>query len=152
MPTKSWPAFVELESASSILASTTPAWLRTQPRSRGTTKVLLDSQVTGHNPTSNRSESENGNVVKENLIMLFRRFVLFVRSVGGKFGKAVKEKLARNVSRNRPNNGKRRLRLKLEWPYVMNSSLAMHRPFVSGTWIWHRQHACWHHGYYRTRR
>jgi len=107
-------------------------------------EVVLDSLVTEHNPTSNKSESsgarickygqhlaaprnENGNVVKEKLVMLFRRFVLF----------------ARNVGRNRPNNNVNVLRLKLEWPYVMNSSLAMHRPFVSRTW---------HHGYYRTRR
>ena len=105
---------------------------------------------------------ENRNVAKEKLVMLFRRFVPFARSVGGKFGKAVREKLvmlsrrlvvlARNVDRNRPNKNANGQRLKLEWPYVMNSSLAMHRPFVSGTWIWHRQHACWHHGHYRTRR
>ena len=94
--------------------------------------------------------------------MLFRRFVLFARSAGVKFGEAVKRNLvmlsrrvvifARNVGRNRANNDIGELRLKLEWPYVMNSSVAMHRPFVSGTWIWHRQHARWHHGYYRTRR
>ena len=106
--------------------------------------------------------NENGNVVKEKLIMLFRRFVLFARSAGVKFGEAVKRNLvmlsrrvvifARNVGRNRANNDIGELRLKLEWPYVMNSSVAMHRPFVSGTWIWHRQHARWHHGYYRTRR
>jgi hypothetical protein len=75
-------------------------------------------------------------VVKEKLVMLYRRFVLF----------------ARNAGRNRPNNDVKGRPLKLGWPYVMNSSLAMHRPFVSGTWIWHRQHARWHHGYYRTRR
>jgi hypothetical protein len=34
----------------------------------------------------------------------------------------------------------------------MNSSVAMQRPLVSATWIWHHQHAHWHHGYYRTRR
>ena len=100
--------------------------------------------------------------MKEELVMLNRRFVLFARNVYGKFGKAVKENLvmpsgrrllfARNLKHNRTNNDVRELRLKLEWPYVMHSSVAMHRPLVSGTWIWHRQHARWHHGYYRTRR
>jgi len=91
-----------------------------------TTKVLFDSSP----------RNENVNVVKEKLVMLFRRLDVF----------------ARNVGRNRPDDNVKRIPLKLEWPYVMNSSLAMHRPFVSGTWIWHRQHASWHHGYYRTRR
>jgi hypothetical protein len=175
------PAFLELESAiRGSLASTTPPWPGTQPLSeRGMTKVLLDSLIAGHNSPSNRFESgggrickrgqdlvpprnENGNVVKEKLIMLFRRFVLFARSVDGKFGKAVNEKLVmlscrpvvftRTARPNGPNNDIGKLRLKLEWPYVMNSSVAMHRPPVSGTWIWHRQHARWHHRHYRTRR
>jgi hypothetical protein len=72
-------------------------------------------------------------VVKEKLAMLFRRFVLF----------------AGNLGRNRNYD---EVGSKFEWPYVMNSSVAMHGPAVSGTWIWHRQHAGWHHGYYRTRR
>ena len=94
--------------------------------------------------------------------MAFRRFVLFARNVAGKFGKAVKEKLvilsrrfvlfARNVGLNREKDNKGKLRSKFEWPYVMNSSVPMHGPLASGTWIWHRQHARWHHGYYRTRR
>jgi hypothetical protein len=97
--------------------------------------------------------------VKEKLVMLFRRLVLFAQNVGGKFGKVVKEKLvtlfrrfvlfAQNVGRNRGNDNKGELRTKFEWPYAMNSSVAKH---VSGTWIWHHQHARWHHGYYRTRR
>lgn len=45
-----------------------------------------------------------------------------------------------------------KLRAKLAWPYVMNSSVAMQGPLVSGTWIWQHQHTHWHHGYYRTRR
>jgi hypothetical protein len=103
-----------------------------------------------------------GNVVKVKLVMLFRRFVLFARNSGGKFGKVVEEKLAmlfrrfvlfaRNVDRNRENDNKDKLRHKFEWPYVMNSSVAMGGPLVSGTWIWHHQNARWHHGYYRTRR
>jgi len=100
--------------------------------------------------------------VKEKLVMLFRRLVLFARNSGGKFGKVVKEKLvmlfrrlvlfARNVVRNRENDNGGELRPKFEWPYVMNSSVAMRGPLVSGTWIWQHQHARWHHGYYRTRR
>jgi hypothetical protein len=101
-------------------------------------------------------------VVKEKSLMLFRRFVLFAANVGGEFGKALKEKLvmlfrrfvlfARNVGRNRKNDNKGKLRAKFEWPYVMNSPATMHGPLVWRTWIWHRQHARWHHGYYRTRR
>ena len=103
-----------------------------------------------------------GDVVKGKLVMLFRRLVLFARNSGGKFGKVVKEKLvmlfrrlvlfARNVVRNRENDDRDELRPKFEWPYVMNFSVAMRGPLVSGTWIWHHQHARWHHGYYRTRR
>jgi len=87
--------------------------------------------------------------------MLFRRFVLFVRISGGEFGKVVKEKLvvlfrrfvlfARNVGRNRGNDNEDELHSKLAWPHVMNSSVAMRGPLASGTWIWHRQHARWHH-------
>jgi len=110
-----------------ILGSARPPWLKTQPRpGKGRTKVPFDCAP----------RNENGNIVKEKLVMLFRCLAVFVRTVG----------------RNRQNNDVQELRLKLEWPYIMHSSLAMHRPFVSGTWIWHRQHACWHHGYYRTRR
>jgi hypothetical protein len=108
--------------------------------------------------------NEIGNVVKGKLVMLFRRFVLFVRISAHKFGEVFKEKLvrlfrrlvllARNVGRNRANNNKdkrRPLRPVFAWPHVMNSSVAMRGPLASGTWIWHRQHARWHHGYYRTR-
>src|SRR6266550_624932 len=80
--------------------------------------------------------NEIGDVVKEKLVVVFRRFVLF----------------ARNVGRNRQNDNEGKLGPKFEWPYVMNSSVAMRGPLVSGTWIWHRQHARWHHRYYRTRR
>jgi hypothetical protein len=80
--------------------------------------------------------NEIGNVVKEQLVILFRRVVLF----------------ARNVGHNRGSDHNGELRTKFEWPYLMNSSVAMHGPLVSGTWIWHRQHARWHHRYYRTRR
>jgi len=103
-----------------------------------------------------------GDVVKGKLVMLFRRLVLFARNSGGKFGTVVKEKLvmlfgrlvlfAPNVGRNRGNDNEDKLEPQFEWPYVMNSSVAMRRPLVSDTWIWHRQHARWHHGYYRTRR
>ena len=122
--------------------------------SRSTVKVYCASQGEGVKGI--------GNVVKGKLVMLLRRFVLFAQNSGGKFGNVVKEKLvmlfrrfvpiARNVGGNRPNNDVNKRPLKLEWPYVMNSFLVMHRPFVSGTWIWHCQHARWHHRYYRTRR
>jgi hypothetical protein len=94
--------------------------------------------------------------------MLFRRFVLFARNSGGKFAKVVKEKLvilfrrlvllAPNVGRNRENDNKSKRRPTFAWPHVMNSSVAMRGPLAAGTWIWHRQHARWHHGYYRTKR
>ena len=103
-----------------------------------------------------------GKVLKEKSGMLFRRFVLFARNWGGQFGKVVKEKLvmlfhrfvlfAGNVGRSRQNDNKGKPRPKFEWPYVMDFSVAMRGPLASGTWIWHRQHARWHHGYYRTRR
>ena len=117
-------------------------------------------------------------LLKEKLTLLFRRVVVFARNEGGKFGKVLKEKLTllfhhfilfvRNVGGNRGNDndgvGQKaplsgatfgatgELRRKFKWPYVMNSSVAMHGPIVSGTWIWHHQHSRWHHGYYRTRR
>jgi hypothetical protein len=100
--------------------------------------------------------------VKEKLVMLFRCFVLFAWNSGGKFGKVVKEKFvmlfrrfvlsAQNLGRNRKNDNKGKFHPQIAWPYVMNSSVAMRGPLVSGTWIWSRQHARRHHGYYRTRR
>jgi hypothetical protein len=100
--------------------------------------------------------------VKGKLGMLFRGFVLFARNAGGKFGKVLTEKsgmlirrfglFLQNVGRNHKNDNEDKLRPPIEWPYVMNSSVAMRGPLVSGTWIWHHQHARWHHGYYRTRR
>jgi hypothetical protein len=96
------------------------------------------------------------------LVMLVRRFGLFAWNSGGKFTKVVKEKLVilfrrfglflQNVGRNRKNDNEDKIRPPIAWPYVMNSSLAMRGPLVSGTWIWQRQHARWHHRYYRTRR
>jgi hypothetical protein len=74
--------------------------------------------------------------VRDTLGMLFRRFLVF----------------AWDVRCDHANNNEAKLRAKLEWPYVMNSSIAMHRSLVSATWIWYRQYAHWHHGYYRTRR
>ena len=103
--------------------------------------------------------------MKGELVMVFHRFVLFARNSGDKFGKVVKEKLvmvfrrfvllARNVGRNGENDNKAKLRPirpVIAWPHVMNSSVAMRGPLVSGTWLWYRQHARRHHGYYRTRR
>src|SRR5215471_18887706 len=103
-----------------------------------------------------------GKIAKEKSVMLLRRFVLFARNSGDKFGKIVKEKsvrllrrfvlFAQNVGRDRENDNKAKVGSRIAWPYVMNSSLAMRGPLASGTWIWHRQHAHWHHSYYRTRR
>jgi hypothetical protein len=127
--------------------------------------VRLDhvaSFIVKHGQHSVAPRNEIKNVMKEKLVMLLRHVVLFARNVGGKFGKVVREKLvtlshrfvlfAPNVGRNRGNGNKGQLRPRFEWPYVMNSSAVGYGPLVSGTWIWHHQHARWHHGYYRTRR
>ncbi len=97
-----------------------------------TAKSIIELRKYGQHLVVPRNEI--GNVVKGKLIMLFNRFVLF----------------ARNVGRNRENDFK--VRHKFEWPYVMSSFVAVRGPLVSGTWIWHHQHARWHHGYYRARR
>jgi hypothetical protein len=68
--------------------------------------------------------------------MLFRRFVLFAQSVGG----------------DHESDKKFDLRPQFKWPYVMRSSIPMLGPIIPGSWIWHRHHKHWHHGYYRTRR
>ena len=101
-------------------------------------------------------------VVREKLGVLFRRFVLFAQNSGDELWEYVRENLAVlfrrfllfawDVRCDHANNHDAKLRAKLEWPHVMNSSIAMHGPLVSGTWIWHHQLARWHHGYYRTRR
>jgi hypothetical protein len=106
--------------------------------------------------------NEIGDLVKEKFVMLFYRLVLSARSSGGKFGKIVKEKFvmlldrfvlsAQDVDGDREDDNKAKLGPKIAWPHVMNSSLAMRGPVASGTWIWHHQHAHWHHRYYRTRR
>jgi hypothetical protein len=100
--------------------------------------------------------------MREKLEMLFRRFVLYARNSDGEFGQIVRENsvilfrwfllTAGNVrcSRESPNNCEPCP--EVEWPYVMNSHVATYRRLVSATWIWYRQHAHWHHGYYRTRR
>lgn len=100
--------------------------------------------------------------MREKLEMLFRRFVLSAQNSDGEFGEIVRENLvilfrrlllfAWDARCDHANNKDVKLRAKLEWPHVMNSSVAMHRPLVSATWIWYHQHAHRHHGYYRTRR
>lgn len=100
--------------------------------------------------------------MKEKLMMLFRRVVQFARNVGVRFAKVVKEKpvtlphrfvpFVPNVGRNRGDDKEGELRPKFQWPHVMNPSVAKHGSLISGTWIWHHQHARWQHGYYRTRR
>jgi hypothetical protein len=100
--------------------------------------------------------------MREKLEMLFRRFVLYAQNSGGEFGQVVRENLvilsrrfrlfAWDVRCNLESHGNCEPRPKVEWPYIMNSSVAMQRSLVSATWIWYHQHAHWHHGYYRTRR
>jgi hypothetical protein len=77
-----------------------------------------------------------GKIAKEKFVMLLDRFVLSAQDVDG----------------DREDDNKAKLGPKIAWPHVMNSSLAMRGPLASGTWIWHHQHAHWHHRYYRTRR
>ena len=74
-------------------------------------------------------------VVKDKLVALFRRFVLFARKIGA----------------NRERDNKRDPQAQFEWPYVMNSSIPMLGPIVPGSWVWRRHHKHWHHGYYRVR-
>ena len=100
--------------------------------------------------------------MREKLRMLFRPFVLCAQNSGGELGEVVRENLmvlfrqfllfAWDVRYNRGGHNNCDPRPKVEWPHVINSSVAMHVPPVSATWIWYRQYAHWHHGYYRTRR
>jgi hypothetical protein len=101
-------------------------------------------------------------VVREKLGVLFRRFVLFAQNSGDEFGEYVRENLvvlfrrfllfAWDVRCNRESHNNCEPRPKVEWPYVMNSSVAMQGPLISATWIWYHLHRHWHHGYYRARR
>lgn len=96
--------------------------------------------------------------MREKLEILFRRFVLYAQNSGGEFGEIARENLVMLFRRflllawdarcDYVNNKDAKLCAKLEWPHVMNSSVAMRRPFVSATWIWYQSHL----GYYRTRR
>ena len=83
-----------------------------------------------------KSCGELGEFVRENLVVLFRRLLLFAWDM--------------RCNRESPHNCERRSKVK--WPYVMNSSVAMHGPLISATWIWYHVHRHWHHGYYRARR
>ena len=87
-------------------------------------------------PRAQNSGSEFGEFVRETLLLLFRRFVLF----------------AGEVRYNRASHYNCEPRPKLEWPHVINSSVAVHSPPVSATWIWYHHHKHWHHGHYRSRR
>ena len=101
-------------------------------------------------------------VVREKLGVLFRRFVLFAQNSGDELWEYVRENLlvlfrrfllfAWDVRCNRESHNNCEPRPKVEWPYVMNSSVAMHGPLISATWIWYHLHRHWHHGYYRARR
>ena len=98
-------------------------------------------------------------VVREKLGVLFRRFVLFAQNLGDELWEYVRENLFRrfllfawDVRCNRGSHDNCEPRPKVEWPYVMNSSVAMQGPLISATWIWYHLLRHWHHGYYRARR
>jgi hypothetical protein len=63
-------------------------------------------------PRAQNSGSEFGEFVRETLLLLFRRFVLF----------------AGEVRYNRASHYNCEPRPKLEWPHVINSSVAVHSP------------------------
>jgi hypothetical protein len=100
--------------------------------------------------------------MREKLGMLFRRFVLWAQNSGGELLEFVSENsvmlfrrfllFAWDVRCNREGHNNCEPQPKVEWPYVVNSSVAMQGPLVSATWIWYHHHGHWHHGYYRTRR
>ena len=113
--------------------------------------------------------------MKERLLMLLRRFVLFARNVSAnrerdiKGGSQpqfkwsyVKTKLQvlirrfgpseRNVGAIRERRNKADPQLKFKWPYVMSSSIPILGPTAQGSWVWHRHHKHSHHGFYRSRR
>ena len=87
-------------------------------------------------PTAQNSGGEFGEFVRETLLLLFRRFLLF----------------ARDMRYNRASHYNCEPRPRVEWPHVINSSVAIHSPPVSATWIWYHHHKHWHHGHYRSRR
>ena len=109
-----------------------------------------------------RHEMKLEGVVGEKLGVLFRRFVLFAQNSGDELWGYVRENLvvlfrrfllfAWDIWCNRESHNNCEPRPKVEWPYVMNSSVAMQGPLISVTWIWYHLHRHWHHGYYRARR
>ena len=113
--------------------------------------------------------------MKERLVMLLRRFVLFARNIGANRERDnkrdsqpqfkwpyVKTKLqvlirrfvlfARNIGANLQRRDKADPQLKFKWPYVMSSSIPILGPTAQGSWVWHRHHKHSHHGFYRSRR
>jgi hypothetical protein len=96
---------------------------------------IIKSQ-TNAKKIAQRRKMKRWNIVKEKLLMLFERFVLFARDVG----------------RNRANENQDRIIPHFAWPHVMNSFATMRGPIAWRTWIWNHQHSRWHHGYYRTHR
>jgi hypothetical protein len=82
--------------------------------------------------------------MRERVGILFRRFVLYAQNSGGEFGQIVRENIVMLVRRfllfvldvqcNRESPNNCEPCPKVEWPYIMNSSVAMRRPFVSATW------------------
>jgi len=123
---------------------------------RGVSRVLRGQTI------AQRRKMKVG-IVNEKLLMLLRRFVLCVRNVAAKSEKAVKEELvmlsrrfvlfARDVGRNRATENQDKVVPRhFAWPHVMNSFGTMHGPIAWRTWIWNRQRARWHHGYYKTHR
>ena len=90
----------------------------------------------GRSPKAQNSGSEFREFVRESLLLLFRRFLFF----------------AREMRYNRVSHYNCEPRPKVQWPHVINSSVAIYSPPVSATWIWYRHHEHWHHGHYRSRR
>jgi hypothetical protein len=100
--------------------------------------------------------------VREKLGMLCRRFVLCAQNSAGELRELGRENLtvlfrryllfAWDVICNRGGHNNCEPPPKVEWPYEMNSSIAIHGSPVSATWIWYHHHTLWRHGYHRSRR
>lgn len=115
--------------------ATANIWSHHEMKLEGVVREKFPKFIAGILRKQNKAPKQHS-YVRENLVVLFRRFLLF----------------AWDVRCNRENHNNCEPRPKVEWPYVMNSSVAMHGPLISATWIWYHLHRHWHHGYYRARR